>query len=154
MSVVSTEVTGDAKVLANIAEMTARAKDARPATRKVREIMVESEKKTFESEGSHIGKPWAPLAQATIDRKSRENLDPRPLHGKTGALEASLSGGKGKRTGATKATARAGSGIWYSVFARGTRSGEPRRDLAGLSHEELQKVFVAVAEYVVQGKVP
>jgi phage gpG-like protein len=153
-----TEVIGDEKVLLDLEKMIQRAEDARPATRKVREIFLKSNKETFESEGGHIGAPWAPLAQATLDRKSREGIDPRPLHGKTGALGASMEGGKGKRTGATKTSARAGSSIWYSVFTRGAKAdagshntGIPARKVAGISRGEEEEILSAVSDYIVHG---
>jgi hypothetical protein len=149
---VDTEVIGDEKVLANIAEMRMRAMDARPATRRVRELFLESNRKVFESEGGSIGEPWAPLAQATIERKSREGLDLRPLHGKTGALAAAATGGKGKRSGATKTTARAGVNVWYSVFTRGTRGGEPRRELTGITRSGEQEVLDIVSDWIVHGR--
>lgn len=149
---VDTQVEGDEKVLANIAEMRARALDARPATRKVRELFLGFNRKAFESEGGSIDAPWAPLAQATLDRKSREGIDPRPLHGKTGALEAAATGGKGKRSGATKTTARAGVNIWYSVFTRGTRGGEPRRELTGVTTGEEEEILDLVADWIVHGR--
>lgn len=156
---VDTEVIGDEKVLLDLEKMIERANDARPATKKVKAILVESNKKTFESEGSHIGASWAPLAEATKERKSREGLDPRPLHGKTGALAASMTGGKGKRTGATKKGARAGTSVWYSVFTRGAKAdagshntGIPARKIAGVTRSEEEEILTTVSEYVVHGR--
>lgn len=156
---VDTEVIGEEKVLLDLEQMIARAKDARPATKKVKAIFIESNKKTFESEGSHIGAPWAPLAEATKERKSREGLDPRPLHGKTGDLASSLTGGKGKRTGATKTAARAGTGVWYSVFTRGAKAdagshntGIPARKIAGVTRPEETEILTTVSEYIVHGR--
>lgn len=158
---IETEVIGEDTVLLNIAEMTERARDARPATRKVRDMMIESNRKQFESAGSHLGASWAPLTEATKARKEREGIDPRPLHGKTGALGTSLAGGKGKRTGATKSIARAGSGVWYGVFTRGTKgglhshnTGEPGRKIVGLSQAELDEALDIVGAYIVRGIVP
>lgn len=158
---VETEVIGEDKVLLNLAEMQERALDARPATRKVRELFVASDKKNFESEGAYIGKSWAPLAEATLARKKREGIDPRPLHGKTGDLGTAVGGGRGKRTGATKATARAGVGVWYSVFTRGSKgsvdshnTGEPARMIVGLKTSEYDDVLTIVADWVVKGIAP
>jgi hypothetical protein len=156
---VDTEVLGEDKVLLDLEAMISRAKDARPATRKVKEIFIKSNKATFDSEGSHIGAPWAPLAEATLERKSREGIDPRPLHGKTGALGASVTGGRGKRTSATKTGARAGSGVWYSVFTRGAKAdagshntGIPARKLAGVTRSEEEEILTTVSGYIVHGR--
>lgn len=155
------DVIGDTKVLGDIAEMRARAMDAKPATRKVRDLLLASNAKQFQSSGSGLGKPWAPLTPATLERKSREGLDLRPMHGKTGALKTSLEGGKGKRTGATKSTARAGSGVWYSIFARGTKgsiyshnTGEVTRKLIGFTTAECEEIMQIVSSYIVHGIVP
>ena len=157
---IDTEVIGDEKVLLDLEEMIGRANDARPATRKVKEIFIESNKKNFESEGAHIGAPWPELTEATKERKAREGLDPRPLHGKSGDLERSLAGGKGKRTGATKKGARAGSGIWYGIFARGTKgsvhshnTGEVARKVVGVNRSEEEEILESVAGYIVHGRV-
>ncbi len=157
---VDTEVIGEEKVLLDLEQMIARAKDARPATKKVKQIFIDSNKKTFESEGGHIGASWAPLAEATKERKSREGLDPRPLHGKTGDLGASLTGGKGKRTGATKTGARAGSKVWYAgMVGRGTKAdagshntGIPARKLAGVTRSEEGEILTTVSDYIVHGR--
>lgn len=147
------EVIGEEKVLANIKEMRARARDARPATRRVKDILITANRKQFETQGSYSGDPWAPLAPSTLERKTREGIDLRPLHGKTGALETSLTGGRGKRTSATKSGARAGSKVWYGVFARsGTKSGEPARKLVGLSHADQTKIGRVVLDYVAHGR--
>jgi hypothetical protein len=154
-----TDVVGIDKALLNMEQMKRRALDARPATRRVKEKLIEANRKTFESQGSSIGKPWAPLAEATLERKSREGIDPRPLHGKTGDLGASLSGGRGKRSGATKTSARAGSSVWYSVFTRGTRgslhshnTGEVARQASGISANDAEEVVDVVADWVVRGR--
>jgi phage gpG-like protein len=156
---VDTEVIGDEKVLLDLEKMIERANDARPATKQVKEILIKSNRENFESAGSHIGAPWAPLTEATKERKAREGLDPRPLHGKTGALAASLTGGKGKRTGATRKGARAGTGVWYSVFARGTKgsagshnTGEVARKLVGVTHSEEEEILTTVSTYIVHGR--
>jgi phage gpG-like protein len=147
------ETIGDEKVQSSIREIRARAKDARPATRKVKEILIAANRKQFESQGAYSGDSWAPLAPATLERKSREGIDPRPMHGKTGALAASLTGGRGKRTSATKSGARAGSKVWYGVFANsGTKRGEPVRKLVGLSHADQVKIGKIVISYVAHGK--
>lgn len=157
---VDTEVIGEEKVLLDLEKMIQRANDARPATKKVRDTLVASNKKTFESEGSHIGAPWAPLAEATKERKSREGIDPRPLHGKTGDLAASLTGGKGRKTSATKKGARAGTKVFYSVMVgRGAKgdgdahnTGIPARKLAGVTRSEEHKILDTVGTYIVHGR--
>lgn len=152
------KVLNEQSVLTNIEQMRERAKQAKPATLKVKDLFVKWNEETFESEGSFIGKPWAPLTDATLERKQREGIEAKPMHGKSGDLEGSLKGGKGKRTGATKSQARAGSGIWYARFARGTKgsvnshnTGEIHRDLVGMPKDGPEKVLDIVSDWVLRG---
>jgi len=146
------DVIGEERVLANLKEMRARARDARPATRKVKELMIEANRKQFSTQGGYSGDPWPPLAKATLERKSREGIDLRPMHGKTGALAASLGGGRGKKTSATKSGARAGTKVWYGVFARGTKGGEPTRKLVAFTHADQLKTVRIISDYVVHDR--
>ena len=158
---VETKVIGEQTITGNIAEMTARAKDAKPATRKVKELFLESNRKTFESEGAHIGAPWAPLSEETLKRKSREGIDARPLRGKSGDLETAMKGGRGKRTSATKSKAAAGTSVFYGRILSGGAKGSlnshntgiPARQLAGITNNEAEKTLEIVADYVVRGHV-
>lgn len=155
---VETKVIGEETILTNIEEMRGRAKEAKPATRKVKDLFIKWNRESFDSDGAFIGKPWAPLTDATVERKKREGIDPRPMHGKSGDLESSLTGGKGKRTGATKSQARAGSGIWYARFARGTKgsvnshnTGEVHRDLVGMPTNGPEQCLEIVSNWVLRG---
>jgi phage gpG-like protein len=153
------KVLNEDSILTNIEKMRERAKEAKPATRKAKDLFVKWNKETFESEGSFIGKPWAPLTEATMQRKEREGINAKPMHGKTGDLETSLKGGKGKRTGATKSSARAGSGVFYARFARGTKgsanshnTGEVHRDLVGMPKDGPKEVLDLVSDWVLRGR--
>lgn len=155
---VDTKVIGEDTTVANIEQVRSRAKEAKPATRKVKDLFVKWNKENFESEGSFIGHPWAPLTEATQERKGREGIDPKSMRGKSGDLGTSLKGGTGKRTGATKSSARAGSGVFYARFARGTKgsanshnTGEVARDLVGMPKDGPAKVLRIVSDWVLRG---
>lgn len=124
----------------------ARARDPRPAMRVVRTQMQESNKQNFDSDGAHLGTSWAPNAPATLKRKGnkRPNRD-------TGALEASLTGGKGKRSGATRTTARAGTSLFYAQFAQTGTKKAPRRAVVGLTVADQVKARETVLRYIATG---
>src|SRR6478609_8046329 len=135
------ELEGDEKVIRDLTNAAGRAKDARPAMRKVREIMEGANRKQFTTSGGYLGESWAPLAPGTLARKARKGQDSGVLRA-TGALEASLTGGKGRRGGATRATARAGTSVWYAIFAAAGTKGAghgasaPRRPVVGLTKHD------------------
>lgn len=152
------DLEGDDRVLKDLAGAAARAKDARPAMRKVRAIMEGANRRQFETSGAYLGDSWAPLAPGTLARKARKGQDSRILRA-TGALEASLSGGKGRRGGATRSTARAGTSIWYAVFAKaGTKNAghgasSPARPIVGLSKRDRTKAIRVVEKFLATGEV-
>jgi len=129
-----------------------RAADARPAMRLVRDLMQDSNKKQFASGGSHLGTPWAPDAPSTLARKAGKGQDIRPNRA-TGALEASLTGGKGKRSSATKTSARAGTSLFYGRFAQTGTKRAPKRAIVGLGEADQRKAREIVLRYITHGLV-
>jgi phage gpG-like protein len=160
MSRMAVELEGDDKVIHDLTKAAERAKDARPAMRKVRSIMEGANREQFESGGAYLGDSWAPLSPGTLARKARHGEDSRALRA-TGALEASLSGGKGRRGGATRSTARAGTSVWYAIFAQsGTKgsvnahnTGEIRRPIVGLSKRDRTKSIRVVEKFLQTGEI-
>jgi phage gpG-like protein len=155
---ISAKLEGEDKVIHDLTEAAKRAKDARPAMRKVRAIMEEANRKQFETSGAYLGDSWAPLAPGTLARKARKGQGSDILRA-TRALEASLSGGKGRRGGATRTTARAGTSIWYAVFAKtGTRkaghgASSPARPIVGLTKRDRTKAIRVVEKFLLTGEV-
>jgi phage gpG-like protein len=158
MSRQGVELEGDEKVIHDLTTAAGRAKDARPAMRKVRAIMEGANRKQFETGGAYFGDSWAPLAPGTLARKARKGQDSQPLRA-SGVLEASLSGGKGRRGGATKTIARAGTSVWYAVFAQaGTKkaghgASAPKRPIVGLAKRDRTKAIRVVEKFLATGEV-
>jgi phage gpG-like protein len=158
VSRLSLELKGDEAVIRTLTKAAERAKDARPAMRKVRELMEGANRKQFETSGAYLGDSWAPLAPGTLARKARKGQESQTLRA-TGALEASLSGGKGRRGGATRTTARAGTSIWYAIFAMsGTKkaghgASAPARPIVGFAKRDRTKAIRVVEKWLTTGEV-
>lgn len=148
---VQLEAKGITESVTHLGQFAKRARDARPAMRKVRQIMEAGQRKNFQSSGAYIGETWAPLAPGTLARKARKGQDARILRA-SGALEASLSGGKGKRGGATKTGARAGTAVWYAIFTKGTKTG-PFRRIIGINKRDQLKVSRTVEKFLLTGEI-
>jgi len=151
------ELEGDEKVIHDLTKAAERAKDARPAMRKVREIMEAANRKVFETSGAYLGEPWAQLAPGTLARKARKHQDSRILRA-TEVLALSMSGGKGRRGGATRTTARAGTSVWYAVFTRGTKNAghgasSPARPIVGFTKSDRRKSIRVVEKWLQTGEV-
>jgi phage gpG-like protein len=158
VSRMAVELEGDEKVIHDLTKAAERAKDARPAMRKVREIMEGANRRQFETSGAYLGESWAQLAPGTLARKARKGQDSRILRA-SGVLEASLSGGKGRRGGATRTSARAGTSIWYAVFAKagtknaGQGASAPARPIVGFSKADRRKAIRVVEKFLATGEV-
>lgn len=152
MSGLKIEADGTAQVSTNLKHFGERASDAKPAMRKVRSIMEDSHRRNFETSGSYLGESWAPLSPGTLARKSRLGQENSPLRA-TGALERSLSGGKGKRGGATKTMARAGTSVWYGVFAQAGTKTAPQRRITGMTARDVAKSVRIIEKFVLTGQV-
>lgn len=145
------DANGIVTVKTHLGDFAERAGDARPAMRKVREIMESAHRRNFQTSGSYLGDSWASLAPGTLARKARKGQDAGILRA-TGALEASLSGGRGKRGGATRTTARAGTSVWYAVFAEAGTKTAPRRRVTGMPSRDITKSVRTVEKFVMTGQ--
>lgn len=157
MSQVATEVIGEKEVAADLRAISERARDARPAMRKVRSLLEAANRKQFETSGAYLGESWAQLAPGTLARKARKNQNLGILRA-TDVLYRSLTGGKGRRTGATRTSARAGTSVWWAVFTRGTNNAghgasSPPRPIVGLSPRDQRKAVMVVEKWLTTGQV-
>lgn len=157
MSRLDLELIGAEEVEADLRDLAERVTDARPAMRKVRDIMREGLKRNFETSGAYLGDSWQPLSPATLARKARKGRGAKALVAE-GGLERALLGGKGKKSRATKTTAAAGISIWYSIFAqsgaKGNRKGEePARKIIGMTPRDWRKSERVVEKYLETGQV-
>jgi len=80
----------DANVLFAVDTLSERVLNLEPVWRQIAKDLMELEAQIFATQGSVIGRPWAPLSQKTIRQKQRKNLPLQPLV-RTGRLRASLT---------------------------------------------------------------
>ena len=135
----------------HLREIGERSLDARPAMRRIREIMEKGNRRNFESRGGYFGSSWDGLADSTRERKARRGQSSTPLRA-TGALKSSLSGGKGRRGGATRSSARAGTSIWYAVFAEAGTTKAPKREIVGISKRDLERSEKLLENFLTSGR--
>jgi len=80
----------DENVLFAVDTLSERVLNLEPVWRQIAKDLMELEAQIFVTQGSVIGKPWAPLSPKTIRQKQRKNLPLEPLV-RTGRLRASLT---------------------------------------------------------------
>jgi hypothetical protein len=123
-------VQGSASMLEEIGE---RAINMRRAFIRIRKLLIEGNKKQFETRGRYLGTPWAQNAPGTLARKARLGQGSEPMVA-DGALERALSGGRGKRTRITRSSVSVGAALFYGRFGFGTDHSPPRPPV-GISDE-------------------
>jgi hypothetical protein len=126
-------------VIQRLMKWTARAGDIRPVAGYLAEYLMRVEAEQFDTEGASSGHPWAGLADATRERKTREGLNPSILRA-TSALRDALTipGDKNQKIIINKQTmvfgARGEPEQYGSILMnKPAQDGEPRRavDLTG-----------------------
>jgi len=128
-----------------------------PAMVTIRDLMMERHVQNFEGQGSLLGS-WPALKPSTIERKASQGLPPTPMVA-TGALGRALAGGKGKRTSATRTTARAGvSGgenrgdlFYVRMTQKGTKSGQLARPVIGMTLAAREEYVTIVHTFLERG---
>lgn len=83
---------GDEVVSRELLRLVGRVDNVEPAMDSILRQIRSGEQRQFNSQGGYGSGGWQPLAPSTLDRKSASGIDPRILHGATGALERSLTG--------------------------------------------------------------
>jgi phage gpG-like protein len=168
------EVKDDRRVAAQLQGMGDRARDARPAMKRVRDIMASGVVRAIESKGASIGAAWPELADATKERKKRQGLPAEPLVA-SGALLNSLRGGARRILRASRSSAVVGTRVAYARYhergftetakqakhlakyfndaGRVGRKGVPRRKLVGIAPHDRTKAVAIVQDYLVRGHV-
>jgi len=152
------EISGAREAVANLAAIGERARDPRPAMRKVKGILAEGVKEQYESRGGHLETPWPANTPGTLARKARLGQSAETLTA-TGALGTALSGGRGKRHRATRSSVTVGTNVWYARFAQSGTSGAgkhgqtraPARQIMGISKSDRAKALRDVERYILRG---
>lgn len=131
-----------------------RAVNARPVLLKIRQDIMLSEKKLFDSEGASGPEGrWPALADSTVARKASQNLDPRILHA-TLDLEKSLTqlGSKGSKKEITTNQLIYGTTLPYAKYHKGGNV-IPRRMPVILTDMLKRTIMKRVQTFVVKGTV-
>lgn len=112
---------GEDVAAAHLLETGIRAKDLRPAARKIRDLLTRGNALNFASHGAYFGSTWPALSPATVARKGGGEIGVA-----SGALEASLKGGRGRKTSATKTQVKVGTKVPHAHLFAGGQSGKAR----------------------------
>ena len=139
-------VSGEDVAALHLEEMAARTLDLRPAFSQVRRDLIAGNRRQFESRGSYFGSGWAPLADSTVARTGGEE----PLVD-SGALRASLIGGRGRKTSVDRSGVSVGTSVWYAHFAHSGTQREPARSLVGITELEVESAKRTISRYVTDG---
>ena len=144
---VTIEVRGDKKAVLDLHELGVRARDVRPASRRLFRVFEQAEEAQFES---HRG--WPPLADATLAEKAASGF-PAQILVRTGALRASLteSGGSGTVREVRFGVLEFGTSLPYAKYALGTKR-QPSRPLIKLRRSDTAKLASILTEYIVKGR--
>lgn len=144
---VDIDVTGEDLAAKHLLETAIRAKDLRPASRSIRDLLTEGTSRNFASQGAFFGETWPPLSSSTLARKVGGSIGVR-----TGALRTSLQGGRGRSTSATRTQVRVGTKVWYArFFAGGTKSGQPPRKIVGVTRTQIHQANTILSRWITEG---
>lgn len=125
-------------VLAERAEVTA------PFLRAGGQIIRHGFQQQIETEGKHYGPGWAPLAEATLERKARENFPDKVMR-QTGAMADRI----GDFERITKTMAREGVGRDHIVrFHQTGTENEPRRQLLGIAKGDVGRIYSLARRWI------
>lgn len=137
-----------------LTEMGIRARDVRKVSTRVRKIYRRAEKQRFDTRGPG----WAPLAESTVERKARGNLDPRILRAR-GDLYDSLVKSRAEHQVNVKRpdSFRFGTSVPYAryhEYAKRIGGGQrmPNRELVGLSETDLHDIAGVLGDFIVLGR--
>lgn len=139
-----------------------RVRASGPLMQELKELLFKQQKARVES------MPWPGLAASTIERKTRQGLNPSMLRDEPRAIAGAdtrkpdwlwealtIRSRQGKSVRATRTTARYGikaggtSGLFYARFFNyGNGKGSPPRQLLGISAADAAEIVVKVAEWL------
>lgn len=129
----------------------ARGADMRPAMSAIRELLIEGNRRQFETSGGFLGEPWERLAPGTVARKARMGQEATPMVA-TGALRESLEGGRGKRSRVTRSSVMVGTSLFYAIFhIKGTSKGVPARPPLGIADSERVAALELIHRFLTGG---
>jgi phage gpG-like protein len=143
------ETRGAGKAAADLKQLGDRGSDVRRVADKVRKVYLRSNQRRFQTGGSG---QWPSLKPSTVERKARQNLDPRPLRA-TGTLYRSLTSSRAAdQVDQREATElRFGSTVPYAGY-HDQGKGRMHRELIELTASERAQVSKAVSDYIAKAE--
>lgn len=145
------DLNGDKIALRKIDALGDRALETRPLLVAVGKVIQDGIAKQWETGGAYLGgegSPWPDIAKSTAERKAREGLS-ATLHGETGKLQDSLTGGQGSVIRITKLQVRVGTRDPKAYFHQGgTSRGIPARKLVGIAPADRPKIFSLLRKHM------
>lgn len=139
-------VSGEDVAANHLLGVAARAQDLRPAARRIRDLLIRGDTEQFESHGAFQGSFWPPLADSTIARKEGGGIGVE-----TGALKASIEGGRGRKTSATKRQVLVGTRVFYARWFAGGKKDQPPRQLFGANQAQIVEANLILRRYITKG---
>lgn len=145
------DIRGDEDLREELDDLGDKSKNLKPALNRVMRIIVARYRRRFSGGGQ-----WQPLSTATVERKSRQGLDPRIMRA-SGALERALTS-PGRTAGRTqsvgKSSVRVGVGkkLFYARFQHFGTDHIPARPLFGWEFEDRKAAINVLDRYLFGGR--
>jgi phage gpG-like protein len=128
-----------------------RARDLSPAMGEVLDLIRDSERRQFDSQGSYGSGGWQPLAASTRKQKARLNLDSRILRA-TGEMFDDLTGdGAGQIAVARHDGLDFGTTLPHAKFHQQGR-GVPKRPVVQLPERDRRSAVKIVQRYLIEDR--
>jgi phage gpG-like protein len=139
------EAVGDTLVKRHLLAMADRTDDASPAMGSIIESLYDAARQQFDTAGAAGGTPWPANADTTVERKSREGLDPRVLHA-TLDLRESLTGPGGANIAIAQAD-----GVIFGTTVEHARYLRERYPMVRVDAREKRDWVKAVQKWIIDG---
>lgn len=151
---VTFEIAGDRQIARELLRFSGRAVDASPAFEAIGELLIEEERKQFDTQGAHASGGWKPLKPATLAAKQRKGLRLEILQA-TGPLMDSLTekGDAHMIFEAHPTELVFGSAVPYAPYHQtGTHRGLPRRRPIELTEATRKACVKILQRWLVAGE--
>lgn len=144
--IVDVDVIGEDEAAADIRAIAKRSADMRPVFQRIRALLIAGHASNFSSRGAFLGDSWPPLAESTREKKGDSAVLQR-----TGALRASLTGGRGRKSSITRSSVTVGTSDWKAHFHHAGTSTIPARKLVGISETTERAAIELMERFIVHG---
>lgn len=137
---------GSEIVARELLRMAGRTDDLRPVMNGVADLLRDSTREQFDSQGASGSGGWKPLAASTVERKARAGLDPRILHA-TLALRESLTG-----TGGANIAISRRDGLDFGTTVEYAKYHSTSRPPVQLPERDRRSIVRLVQRYLIDGE--